>query len=137
MLIIGGSRFFEQLMEAGKYPFEFHPVMTPALLAGAIATAFLCIIVAILLTFATFLAYFYSVTPMEAIKLSVQLGSKNFIHIILLFVVSFITVILGALALVVGIFIAIPIIYLLLYFSFSGITKLETEDEPQFDFERK
>lgn len=137
LFIVGGRRFFDQLIEARKYPYDFHAVMTPELLVAVFATIFLCIIAAILLSFAIFFAYFYSVTPMEAIKLSVQLGSKNSIHIILLFVVSFFTVLLGVLALLVGIFIAIPIIYLLIYFSFAGITKLETPEEPQFDFERQ
>ncbi len=137
LLIVGGMDFIEQLMNAGKHPNDFNPVMTPALIAASIATVFLCIIVAVLLSFATFFAYFYSVTPMEAIKLSSQLGSKNFIHIILLMFSCIFIAIAGVIALLIGLFIAVPIIYLMFYLSFAGITQLETEEEPQFDFERK
>jgi len=137
LFAVGGWNFFKQLLQAGKNPYDFHPVMTPELSAGMFATVLLCIIVAILLSFAPFFAYFYSVTPIEAVKLSFRLGSKNFIHIILLIIISIATVILGIIALIVGVLVAIPLIYLLFYFSFAGITKLETGDEPQFDFERQ
>ncbi len=137
LFLFGGTEFFQAILEAQKHPGSFHFEMTNGIIMASIATFILCMITAVLLSYATFFAYFYSVKPMEAIKLSIQMGSKNFIHIILLFIFSIFIAIGGVIALIIGIFVAVPIIYLMIYFTFAGITKLETEDEPQFDFEKQ
>jgi hypothetical protein len=137
LMLFGGMEFIQQLIEAQKHPYDFHPVFTSSLILGSVATVILCIITAVLLSYATFFAYFYSVKPMEAIKLSIQMGSKNFLHLIMLFIFSGFIAMIGVVAIIIGLLVTIPVAYLMMYFTFAGITKLETEDEPQFDFERK
>ncbi len=137
LLIFGGAQFFQAILESQKNPGNFHFEMNSGLILASIATFILCLVTAVLLSYATFFAYFYSVKPMEAIKLSIQMGAKNFIHMILLFIFSVVVALGGVIALIIGIFIAVPLIYMIIYFTFAGITKLETDEEPQFDFERK
>jgi hypothetical protein len=136
LLIFGGIAFFKELIEAQTDPYNYNPVFSVGLVASAIVTIILCLIVATFTYFAPFFAYFYNVKPIEAIKLSISMGSKNFGHLIMLFLFSGFVGSIGVIACGVGLIVTLPVASLIIYYTFEGITELEKSNDPDFDFDR-
>jgi hypothetical protein len=135
LMFLGGIAFFRELAKAQTNPMGFDPVFTTGLIAGILVTIVLFLIIAACTHFATYFAYFYDVKPIEAIKLSVRMGLRNFGHMILLFLFSGFVAAIGAILCGVGLLVTLPIASLIIYYTFEGITKLEKNNDPDFDFD--
>jgi uncharacterized membrane protein len=60
---------------------------------------------------------------------------KNFGHMIMLLLFSGFVGGIGVILCGIGLLVTIPIANLMVYYSFEGLTKLETNNEPEFDFD--
>ena len=125
LIIFGGIAFFNELLDARTDPTNFNPIFTTALLMSGLVTFVLVLLVATFTYYATYFAYFYDVKPMEAIKLSIKMGTKNFGHLIMLFLFSGFIAVIGVLLCGVGLLVTIPLSHLIKYYTFEGLTKLE------------
>jgi uncharacterized membrane protein len=137
VIIFGGIAFYNELMEARSNPYNFNPVFTTALIFSGLVSFVLLLIVATFTFYATYFAYFYNVKPIEAIKLSIKMGSKHFGHLIMLFLFSGFVGAIGVILCGIGLLVTIPLSHLMRYYTFEGITKLESNNEPDFDFDNK
>ncbi len=80
---------------------------------------------AMLMTYALPMLAFYDLTPWEALRNSARFAHKHWLSLFLFFVVIFFINILGVLALFVGIFVTMSMVYPMIYASFRDITDLD------------
>jgi hypothetical protein len=135
LLFLGGIALFKEISNARYNPRGFDPVFGTGLIIGVLVTLFLFLLIGVCTKFATYYAYFHNVTPVEAIKLSYKLGMKNFGHMIMLVLFSGFVGAIGVILCGIGLLVTIPIANLIMYYSFEGLTKLENNDGPDFDFD--
>ncbi len=84
------------------------------------------LLVAVCINFAPYFITFFNATPIEAIKLSINFVKPRIGQFIIFYLLATLIAIAGALCLVVGLIIAIPIIRLAYYNIFANITKLNS-----------
>lgn len=135
LILFGGIALYQQIMDARSNPYDFNPVFSTALIVSAFITFILVLIVAVFTYYATYFAYFYNVKPVEAIKLSISMGSKNFGHLLMMFLFSGFIGAIGVILCGIGLLVTIPLSHLMRYYTFEGLTKLESTNEPEFDFD--
>jgi uncharacterized membrane protein len=135
LILFGGIALYREIMDARTNPYDFNPVFSTALIISALLTFVLVLIVAVFTYYATYFAYFYNVKPIEAIKLSISMGSKNFGHLIMVFLFSGFIGAIGVILCGIGLLVTIPLSHLIRYYTFEGITQLESTNEPDFDFD--
>lgn len=137
ILITGGAALVGVISSGGRDTEALSALMAGGLLFSGIISFILVIIASILFSFATYFAYFYDVQPMEAVKLSVKLATKNFGHMLMLVLFAGFVSSMGFVACFVGILVTMPLAAIITYHSFAGIMNLEKGNEPDFDFEKK
>ncbi len=137
IIITGGAALIGVITSGGRDREALTALMAGGLIVSGIISVILLIIASILFSFATYFAYFYNVEPMEAVKLSVKLATKNFGHMLMLVLFAGFVSGIGAIACGIGLIVTIPLGALITYHSFEGIMNLEKGNEPDFDFEKK
>src|SRR5690606_30696718 len=79
------------------------------------------------------LAYFFDYSPVQAIKTSFMLVSKNWFSHLLFILIASLVAILGVVALVIGLLVAIPVISIADYHGFAEVTGLGKEEATETD----
>jgi uncharacterized membrane protein len=86
---------------------------------------------AVSLTWSYPLVYFYNLKPMDAIRTSIKLVSKNWFMVFVFFIIVGILSGLGAVALLIGLLVTVPAMYLAQYAAFADVTQLNEPDGAQ------
>jgi hypothetical protein len=104
-----------------------------ALIIGLFGLVFLGFLVLAILTFAfTFLVQFRDLTIVESLKLSMRVGRENIGEIILFALVGFGVMLLGALALIIGLLVAFPVVFGMQYYMVRSIFPVEEVNKWDF-----
>jgi hypothetical protein len=133
-LITQGTSFVMNLSDAtGRYAaFRFAPVSVTliTLIYGFIGLVVLCVY-----TFAFFfLIQFSDIPVMEALKLSFRIGKENFGRITVFLFLAIGVIILGVLALLLGVLVAIPLVIGMQYYMMRSI--IPADETGKWDFEK-
>lgn len=94
------------------------------LVLGGLLMFLSILFLAVSLTWSYPLVYFYNLKPMDAIRTSIKLVSKNWFMVLLFIIITSILSGLGAVALLIGLLVTVPAMYLAQYAAFADVTQL-------------
>ena len=125
---------FDWIMEAlADYPYmEDLPLITdtvnmPMFALGLLLMILGVLVITILFSWSLFIVWFYETTPVEALRISQKLITRNWGSFVLFVVISGLITVAGALLCCVGVLYALPAMSAAMFFSFADATQLLNE----------